>query len=51
MRVWRNGRRPGLKIPCPRGVRVRVPPLAPNLIDLLRYYCILRLQTLKVDVV
>jgi len=28
--VWRNGRRPGLKIPCPRGVRVRVPPLAPN---------------------
>lgn len=38
MRVWRNGRRPGLKIPCPRGVRVRVPPLAPKY----RYDAIIR---------
>ena len=26
---WRNGRRGGLKIPCPMGMRVRIPPPVP----------------------
>ena len=29
-REWRNGRRRGLKIPCLLGVRVRIPPFAPE---------------------